>query len=235
MEKEQTPLHHKLKVNMGQTERLVSAGAGAWLLYNSTLGSGTFTLNKFLLGSYMLFRGATGHCFLYSVAGKEHYPDPVKNINIRTSITVNKPRHEVYAFWRQLENLPKFMKHLQSVETQDEKRSNWKAEIPGGLGTIEWQAEIVKDDPGQLLGWSSLPGADIENAGKVEFTDAGNGSTLLDVTISYRPPLKNITAPVAKLFNPGFEKMIRKDIENFKTHIESLHGTPADAQFNGRH
>ena len=165
-------------------------------------------------------RAITGHCPAYSAMGKKGLPDPVKNINIRTSVTVNKPRHEVYAFWRRLENLPLFMKHLESVEAHDSHRSSWQARIPGGIGTISWDAEVVKDEPGELLGWSSLPGADVENSGKVEFLENGGG-TKLNVVISYRPPMGAVGAGAAKLFNGAFEKMVKQDIANFKQYIET--------------
>ncbi len=77
-------------------------------------------------GGYLAYRGITGHCDVYQLAGKRKLPDTVKNINIRTNVTVNKPRHEVYAFWRKLSNLPLFMSHLKRVEVIDDKRSHWE-------------------------------------------------------------------------------------------------------------
>ena len=219
MEKDQAYVHDKITVNVGNTERIISAGVGAFLIFNSI---GKLNLRKLLAGGFLLYRGATGHCPAYSIAGKDNLPDPVKNINIRTSFLVNKSRQEVYAFWRKLENMPLFMNHLETVKEIDSTRSHWKAKGPAGIGSIEWDAEIVKDEPGRLLGWSSLPGADVENAGKIDFHDAGLNQTKLDVVISYRPPLKNISAGIARLFTPGFEKMIRSDVENFKTYIENM-------------
>lgn len=182
-------------------------------------------------GGLLLYRGMTGYCPAYAMAGKPKLPDIVRNINIRTTLTVNRPRYEVYAFWRKLDNLPLFMSHLQSVQVVDEKRSEWKAKIPGSLGFVKWDATIVKDEPGELLGWSSLPHSDIENAGKVTFSDTGTGATEVDVVITYRPPLGGIGAGLSKLLNPIFENIIRKDIAGFKQYMEAripvVQGQPA--------
>jgi uncharacterized membrane protein len=172
-------------------------------------------------GSFMLYRGATGHCDVYNVAGKKKLPDTVKNINIRTNVTVNKPRHEVYSFWRKLSNLPLFMAHLKTVDVIDEKRSHWEAKIPGDLIKLEWDAEIVKEIDGELLGWNSLPHASIQNAGKVEFRDADENGTEIRVVITYRAPFGDVGEGITALFNPLFEKMVKNDVKNFKKYIET--------------
>ncbi len=141
-------------------------------------------------------------------------------MNIKTILFVNKPRQEVYAFWRNLSNLPLFMEHLKSVKTLDKNRSKWKAWLPGKIGTISWKAEIVKDEPGLLLGWNSLPDSTIDNAGKVEFRDA-DGGTELRVIITYRAPLGALGAGLAKLLNPTFESIIEEDVKSFKYFIET--------------
>ncbi len=217
---ENSAIGPKYAINVGITERVTSLIAGALLFINAVKKRDHLTTTKAALGGYLLFRGATGHCNLYEMAGKAHKPDPAKNINIRTSLYVARPRQEVYAFWRELGNLPLFMEHLKSVKTQGKKKSKWKAWLPGQVGTIGWKAEIVKDKPGKVLGWNSLPGSAIDNAGKIEFRDAGMG-TELRVIISYRAPLGIIGAGLAGLFTPAFEKIILNDIQNFKTYLEA--------------
>ncbi|MBA4140087.1 MAG: SRPBCC family protein [Segetibacter sp.] len=172
-------------------------------------------------GGYLAYRGITGHCDVYQLAGKRKLPDTVKNINIRTNVTVNKPRHEVYAFWRKLSNLPLFMSHLKRVEVIDDKRSHWEAKIPGDVIKLEWDAEIAKEIEGELIGWNSLPHASIQNAGKVEFRDADESGTEIRVVITYRAPFGDVGEGITSLFNPMFEKMIKKDVKNFKRYIET--------------
>lgn len=198
------------EVNVTTPERILSAAAGGWLL--SSALHGRSPISNGLVAALLLYRGFTGHCPAYSAMGRHLH---AQNVNIRTAISVNKPRHEVYAFWRKLENLPLFMKHLESVVQTDSTHSDWKAKIPGVPGSIHWQAEIVKEREGSLLSWGSLPGSDIENAGKIEFWDAGNQATLVHATITYRAPLGKAGEELARLFNPAFEKMVKEDLENF--------------------
>ncbi|MEJ7679392.1 MAG: YgaP-like transmembrane domain [Segetibacter sp.] len=212
----------KLSVNVGKVERVASIAVGSALLFkglqNEEKKSG---IAMAIAGGYLIFRGATGYCPAYTVAGKKKLPDTVKNINIMTKLTVNSPRQEVYDFWRKLSNLPLFMEHLDRVEVIDDKRSHWVAKVPGGLGKIEWDAEIVKEIDGELLGWNSLPHASINNAGKVEFRDADEHGTEITVLITYRAPFGDVGEGIASLLNPTFKKIITKDVKNFKRYIEA--------------
>ena len=180
------------------------------------------SLVKLALGGVLLYRGASGHCPMYESLGKTKGVSNTPAINIRTSLIVNKPKDEVYAFWRKLENLPLFMKHLASVTEIDSKHSHWEAVIPGNIGRIKWNAEIVKEEPGYLIGWQSIPNSLINNAGKITFQDAAGGQgTELEVVISYHPPAGELGAGLAKALNPVFEKLIRQDVMNFKEYIET--------------
>ena len=205
--------------NVGKTERIISAVAGSLILLHG-LRKGK-SISEMSLGGFLLFRGATGYCpvseALSGTRGDIHAP----NINIKTSVVVNSPRQEVYTFWRKLENLPLFMKHLDSVTVLDEKRSLWKAKIPGGLGTIDWESEIVDDQVNERIGWQSLEDSEVWNAGNVQFRDAGANMTEIRAVISYEAPGGVIGEGVGKLLNPVFEKMVRSDIEGFKEYLET--------------
>jgi uncharacterized membrane protein len=212
----------KLAVNVGKIERIASIAGGAFLLYRTfKKGDERFKLPTALGSLYLFFRGATGHDTFYSLGGKHKLPDTVKNINIITKMTVSRPRYEVYSFWRKLSNLPLFMEHLQEVQVLDDKRSHWIAKVPGSLGTIEWDAEIAKEIEGELIGWNSLPGATIHNAGKVEFRDADGYGTELTVVITYRAPFGDVGEGIASLLTPMVKKTIIKDVKGFKRYIEA--------------
>ncbi|MFL5741000.1 MAG: SRPBCC family protein [Flavisolibacter sp.] len=219
------PLSGSGVVNVGQGERIASAAIGGWLLasgLNSLLKNPINGLVKTALGGYLLYRGASGHCAVYSSLGKTKGISQTPAINIRTGLIVNKPKEEVYSFWRKLENLPLFMKHLAAVTEIDAKHSHWEAMVPGNIGKIKWNAEIVKEEPNYLIGWQSIPNSMINNAGKVMFHDAlGGEGTELEVVISYHPPAGEIGAGLAKVLTPVFEKMIRQDVMNFKDYIET--------------
>jgi uncharacterized membrane protein len=206
-----------LKTNVGFPERIISILSGSFLMCNALSSKGSFL--KTLGAGYLIFRGTTGYCAGYDAAGKT-LGLKSRNINIYTSITVDKPPKEVYTFWRKLDNLPLFMEHIEEVNTIDETNSEWKLEIPGGFGKVSWKSRIVEDVPNERLSWHSLPGSSIENAGNVQFIKSGRSGTELHVFISYRVPAGKIGEKVAKLFNPMFEEMVREDIKNFREFLE---------------
>jgi uncharacterized membrane protein len=181
--------------------------------------------------AFMLFRGISGYCPVTDVAERlvnknssHSHRHRTTNINIHSRLIVSRPVDEVYAFWRNLSNLPLFMKHLESVTEVNGHQSEWKAKLPGGVGSISWNAEIVKEEVNKFIGWRSLAGSTINNAGKVEFKDAGELGTFIHVTISYHPSMGSAGEEAAKLLSPVFEKMVREDIMGFKRYMET--GTP---------
>jgi uncharacterized membrane protein len=219
-----SPNYEAGHINVSNFERAASAAIGGFLIFNS-LGkifrSPFRSISRIGAGSALLYRGLSGYCPVYQQMNIDG--SKASSVNMLTTFTVNKPREEVYRFWRKLDNLPLFMKHLVSVTSIDDKRSHWEAKIPEGNPIhLKWDAEIMKDDEGRLLSWRSLPGSTIDNAGKVEFRDAlGGQGTELKVMITYRPPAGNIGSGIAKLLNPLFEKVIREDVNNFKSFIDA--------------
>ncbi len=206
-------------VNMNKNERIISVIAGSFLLYKALSGKKS-KIKKTLTAATLLYRGYTGACpFYYSMNIDTNRP--VSRISVSTSLIVNKSRREVYNFWRNLDNLPYFMEHLESVTVLDEKRSAWQARVPGGIGTIDWESEIISDEREEYIAWKSLPNSQIENSGMVWFMDSGDHATELKVEISYQAPLGNVGALVGKLMNPLLERMIKNDIKNFKQYMET--------------
>ncbi len=167
----------------------------------------------------LLFRGLSGYCPLNDMMGK----DEVKkhNVNIRETIVVNRPVGELFAFWSKLENLPLFMKHLQSVEVHGDGTSTWKVALPGGIGSLKWNAAVVNYREDDVIGWQSLPGSVIENAGKVEFFPIGTHATRLHVVFSYHPKSSFGDESLARMLEPSLSKMLRKDVDNLKTYLEN--------------
>lgn len=209
-------------INLNWPERYISIAAGVKMTLSGLghLFSSPFTsILRLGAGGYLLNRGITGHCAVYSKIGK-NTQEPV-DINIRSAFTINKPRESVYNFWRQLDNLPLFMNHLESVELIDDIRSHWVMKLPTGVGNISWDAEIVADKPGEMIGWSSLPDSIIDNAGKVFFRDALDGKgTVIDVLITYQPPAGGVGASIASLLNPFFKNIVDNDVRNFKQYMD---------------
>lgn len=207
--------------NIDQGERGVSIAAGTYLFFKGLKNlyrHPVLGLLEAATGGFLLYRGATGVCPVYKKIGRDT-TDP-EAINITETITVNAPKEAVYNFWRDLSNLPKFMTHLKSVEEQGD-RSHWVANTPGHLVPLSWNAEITREEEGSYIGWQSVEGSMVDNAGRVEFSDTLNGTgTEIQVDINYFPPAGSVGRGLASLFNGVFEKMIREDIVNFKEYAE---------------
>jgi uncharacterized membrane protein len=219
------PATGSANINVGPGERIISTfiGAAATVYGLRHLGSlGGLTLA--VTGGMLLSRGFTGYCSVNNMLGRNSNVVTRKTsaMEIGGTFTVNKPRQEVYAFWRKLENLPLFMKHLEEVKEEDSVNSSWKAQIPGGLGTVSWKATIIEDRPQELLRWASQPGSTIDNAGEVRFNDSVSGEgTDIVVNMTYRLPAGDVGSLAGKLFNPVVEKMMKEDLRRFKTILET--------------
>jgi uncharacterized membrane protein len=140
---------------------------------------------------------------------------------VHKSIAVNRSPEECYRFWHDFENFPNFMQHLKSVRLTGENRMRWKARGPAGL-TVEWDAEIVADEPNRFLAWRSLQSADVDNAGSVRFEPAPGGrGTIVRVDLQYRPPGGAAGSMVARLFGEEPSQQIDDDLRRFKWLIET--------------
>jgi uncharacterized membrane protein len=223
------------KVNVGDGERMVSVAAGAIV---GLLGLSRRSLPGLLMagvGGAMVYRGATGHCHAYQALGIDTADDEQqrgerseaeiakRGIHVANSFLINRPAGELYRFWRNFENLPQIMTHLDSVRTIDERRSHWVARLPkiAGGKTLEWDAQVTRDDPDSLIAWQSLPGSDIDTAGQVRFEPAmGDRGTLVHAFMNYVPPGGMLTMLLAPLLNKGSFRLIREDMRNFKRIME---------------
>lgn len=142
-------------------------------------------------------------------------------VEFEKSITVNRSALECYRFWRDFSNLPRFMQHVESVDVKSGRLSHWVVKGPAGA-TVEWDAEITADQPGQLLAWHSIEGADIVNAGTVRFERGpGDRGTVIHVDFHYTPTGGKPGAMVAKLFGDEPEMQIDDDLRHFKRLLET--------------
>jgi uncharacterized membrane protein len=210
-------------INLGTSERIVSAFGGAALAVIGLRNIGTLSgLTLLVGGGILLTRGLSGYCAITNYFEKGGEMKNASGMEAKTTFTINSPRSDVYAFWRKLENLPRFMAHLEQVTELDDKRSSWTAKVPGGIGKVSWEAQIQEDISGELISWSSLPGSTVDNAGEVRFTDSPDGKgTELQVSMTYRLPGGDVGSLAGKLFSPAVEKMIREDIRGFKQLMET--------------
>ncbi len=215
--------------NVGTAGRVLSLLGGAALTYHG-LTKKDSALGKTLTtaGAYLVLRGVSGFCPLNKALQIDTAHADVRGFEVTTSVTILKPRNEVFQFWRQLENLPKFMAYLEEVKQTGGKRSHWVAKVPRNiftkekLTTIAWEAEIEQEDENSRISWHSLPGSDVENYGEVLFTDApANRGTVVQARIAYHPPLGVAGELAAKLLNPAFEELVKQDLRRFKRLLEA--------------
>jgi uncharacterized membrane protein len=182
-------LQNRLPVNVSEPERWVSAIAGTALAAYGLKSRSVPSLIAAAIGGALLWRGVTGNCFVYQALdvttagdGDQVSVPYGKGIRVEKALTVNATPDMVYRFWRDFENLPRFMSHLKSVTVHDSKRSHWVARGPAGRDA-EWDAEIINEIPGELIGWRSVEGSQVDNAGSVHFKpDAAGGMTRREVS-----------------------------------------------------
>jgi uncharacterized membrane protein len=219
MQTSSTSTAEKPVVNIGDRERILSALAGSLLIYATAR---KHTVNTLLLlgGGYLLYRAVSGHCALYDVVSGRRTGAAGGDLKVRTHVVVNRPRTEVYAFWRKLENWPLFMRHLEHIDELDERTSAWRLKMPGGMGDIRWEAKIVKDEKDTELSWHSAEGAVIRNTGKINFSDTPGKGTRIDVMIVYGIPGGPIGERMAALLGPAFRHRVEEDIHQYREYLE---------------
>jgi len=156
-----------------------------------------------------------------------------KEIEVRRAITIWAPPEQVYGFWRNFENLPRFMQHLESVRRLDDRRSHWKAKAPAGT-SVEWDAEMVEDRPNELISWRTLDDADIPNRGTVRFVPAREGGTEVLVELRYQSPAGRLGSLVAKLFGEEPDIRVGSDLRRLKQVLDLGEVVHSDATVHGR-
>ncbi|MDQ6651808.1 MAG: DUF2892 domain-containing protein [Acidobacteriota bacterium] len=227
-------------INVGSFERLACALAGGALAIYGLRRRSIGGLALSMAGAALLHRGSTGHCNAYQALGINMSKDadddvPVaRDVHVEKSIIIDKTAEELYSFWRQFENLPRFMNHLESVTSLGFNRWHWVAKGPMGT-RVEWHAEIYNEKPNEMIAWRSLEGADVTNAGSVHFERArGERGTQVKVILNYNAPAGKVTALLAKLFGQEPGQMIEEDLRRLKQVLETGEIANVEGQPSGR-
>lgn len=230
-------------VNVGEVERMASKVGGGVLVGLGLMKGGLKGLVLAGLGGALLYRGASGHCSLYEALGAdtadEHEPGPSgavpagAGVRVEEAITIDRSPEEVYRFWRDHANLPRFMHAIESVTSEDGVRSHWKTVGALGVG-LEWDAEIFEDKPGELIAFRST-GGHVDTAGSIHFSPAPSGrGTIVRVNQKINPPLGKAAVAVAKLFGQGPEGQTRQDLRRLKQLLETGEIPTVAGQPSGR-
>jgi len=218
--------------NVSNPERWASVIAGTALAAYGLTRRSIAGLVVAGLGGALVWRGGTGRCPVYGSLGlSSAHPEGEedrnvsvpygKGIRVEKSVTINASPEELYRFWRNFENLPRFMSHLKSVSVLDEKRSHWVAKGPAG-SEAEWDAEIINEIPNELIGWRSVDGSQVNNAGSVHFTRTiANRGTEVKVILRYDPPGGVLGAIIARLFGEDPARQVQEDLRTLKQILET--------------
>jgi len=217
-------------VNVGDAERIVSGVSGGLLVL---LGLSRKSLPGLALagvGGALLYRGASGHCAILEQFGIDHAhgegsakPSEYfhRSLHVEQAMTINKSAEELYRFWHNFENLPRFMYYLESVKVIDERRSHWVVKGPAGTRP-EWDAEIINDEPNSLIAWRSVGSTHVDNSGSVRFVEAPAGrGTEVRIVVDYIPPAGRLGAAIAKLLGRDAKGEIQEDLRRFKRLMET--------------
>jgi uncharacterized membrane protein len=222
------------EMNVAQIERWASALSGAAITVMALKrlkeepSAGGAALAA--AGGALIYRGATGFCPVYAAAGINTAGDRhdtrealggSAGARVVEAITINRPAIELYSYWRRLVDLPRFMDHLVAIRAIDARRSHWVAKAPAGR-TVEWEAEIFNEIPGELIAWRTRPGFAVMSAGSVSFKPAPSGrATEVKINLQYRPPAGKVGATVAWLLGYDPSQTIHEDLRRFKQLMET--------------
>ena len=237
-------------VNVGRAERWLSMAAGGALAAYAARRRDVPGGLAAIAGAALLYRGGTGHCVINSAIGRDSAHGDAeaaiadfgsdtreqlrgrRGIHVDESVTINKPIGEVYRFWRNLENLPQFMDHLESVAMRDAGVSHWVAKGPAGM-KAEWDARIINEVENKVIAWQSLEGSTVATAGSVNFVETPRG-TEVKVHFQYNPPGGKLGAAVARLFGEEPNQTVREDLRRLKRLLETGEVPTIQGQPSGR-
>ncbi len=239
-------------VNVGSVERWASMVAGSALagyaLKHRSASGGLAALASAVL----LYRGATGHCHAYDAAGlntathnggkgtgriagqgsdtRERLGGSA-GVIVEESVTIRRAVSDVFRFWRRLENLPRFMHHLESVTVNPDGTSRWVVKGPAGI-PVTWDARVINEVEDSVIGWQSLEGAMVATAGSVNFARSGSDSTTVRVRFQYDPPAGKLGARVAEFLGEDPAATVREDLDRLKELLEQGSSSTTDARYS---
>jgi uncharacterized membrane protein len=232
-------------MNVGTVERIGSVAAGAALLYfvgarrrhvpASRLGR--WTRRQLVrvarqTGIGLTVRGLVGYCPVNTLIGRDSHSTDTKTalggprgIHLLESVVVPVSPAAAYRFWRDLSNLPRFMRHLERVDVVDSAHSHWVAAAPAGM-QVAWDAKIINDVENKVIGWKSLDCADVVSAGSVQFRPTAGG-TQITVHLQYDPPGGKLGGWIADAVGHSPAQTMREDLRRLKTTLASTEPVPA--------
>lgn len=231
--------HDHAGMNISETERMLSTIGGAGLAVWGVSRRGLGGLVLALLGGALVQRGLTGRCQVYRAldintaegaprgrAGpRRRSATPTDyfehGVHVEESVTIERPAEELYRFWRNFENLPRFMKNVESVTVSGDGRSHWVVRAPAG-SRVEWDATVINDQENELIAWKTDDNADVSHTGSVRFVRAPGGrGTQVKVRLEYLPPAGSVGNAIARLLGKSPRQEVHEDLRRLKQIIEA--------------
>ena len=239
--------------NVGDGERVLSVVAGGALALAGVRRCDLAGVGLALVGAALVRRGATGHSAIYrqlglssadgrsvprrargEVVSRAATVDARRAIKVERAITIRRAPAELYALWRDFEQLPRFMRHIVDVRNADRRHSHWVARLDGGK-TVEWDAEIVNDLPGELIAWKTVGDPDVAHAGSVHFRPApADRGTIVRIVLDYEPPARGMIERIAHVFGHAPDQMVAEELRRFKRLAETGEIISTEGQTSGR-
>ena len=216
-------------INVGRRERWISGLAGAALigyglkarrLRGLLIPAGIGLIGRAVTGRSRINRALGRNSARRDTSGRVASLASGEGTRTEHAVVIARPRDELFQYWRQFENLPRFMDNLESVTMLDGRRSHWVAKGPLGA-RVEWDAEIHNEIPDELLAWRSLPGSELDQAGSVHFTPAEGGGTEVRIVLRYTVPGGTVGEAVAHLLGNDPERQVADDLRRFKQVMEA--------------
>jgi uncharacterized membrane protein len=228
------PPNLRRDVDLGQPERLASTAAGGLLLLNGMRNPTPINLLLGAVGAGLVYQGTVGRNLVESVrTGQPLIAEP-NGLRVKKSMTVNRLPEEVYEFWRNLENLPRFMNNVRSVQRHGNGRSHWVVSGPRGT-VVKWDAQITVDRPNEMIAWQTVPGSSVDHRGYVKFVPAPGGrGTEVHIAMEYQPPGGEAGKLLGNLLGGITEQQIQEQIRNFKNIMEAGEIPTIKGQTSGR-
>ena len=227
----------RIRRNVADWERALSMAAGVAIVISAARRR-RLASARTVTGLALIGRAASGYCPVSEALGLGSHDDDTRvalggsgGTRVEESITIARSPREIYDVWRDVEQLPRFMRGVARVERIDDRTSHWTLRAPGGM-TLEWRAEIINDVEPSLIAWKSLAGADVVSAGSVRFKEVPRGGTEVTVTMQYDAPGGTLGRAVSWMTGRSAEGQLREDLRRLKRWLETgeqptVEGQPA--------
>ena len=228
------PPNLRRDVDLSQPERLASTAAGGLLLLYGLRNPTPINLLLGAVGAGLIYQGTAGRNLIESVRTGQPLVAEPNGLRVKKSMTVNRSPEELYNFWRNLENLPRFMTNVRSVQRHGNGISHWVVSGPRGT-VLKWDAQITVDRPNEMIAWQTIPGSSVDHRGYVKFVPApGRRGTEVHVALEYQPPGGEAGKLIGNLLGGITEQQIQEQIRNFKNIMEAGEIPTIKGQTSGR-